>query len=100
MPRKGTSTSLSPTIPVEQVKACRFVLGGQTYQVLTCDVDVLRQLVRSALPEQQERLDKRLERRNFTALLALLDKEECDELTRWYVIEELVALKVNVQFAA
>jgi hypothetical protein len=98
MPRKATSTTLSPTIPVDQAAECCFIFGGQTYHLGTCSVDVLRSLVRSALPKRQH-AKRGPAFKSLQALLALLDKES-DELTRWYVIEELIALKVRVEFAA
>lgn len=98
MPRKAPSTALIPTIPIDQAADCRFVFGGQTYHLGTCPVEVLRSLVRSALPKRQD-AKRGPAFKSLIALLALLDRES-DELTRWYVIEELVALKVRVEFAA
>jgi hypothetical protein len=88
-----------PKIAYEQALHSRFVLAGQRYQVSTCPMSILRELVRSALPDpSQGKVRNRLKREELLELLALLEAESDDDMTRWYTIETLLVLGVSIQF--
>lgn len=82
-----------PNISLDHALHSRFMLAGHIYHVSSCPVSALKQLVSDAISTKK----KGKKRDELAGLLSLLS-EGIDELTRWYVIEEMLALKVTIPF--
>lgn len=95
------SSHLFPHIGIDEALASSFTFAGRTYKLKDCPTSVLKELVHTHLPTENDKGTAYRKRLDMLALIRLLDTEDVDELTRWYAVEELLALKVlkRKQFA-